>query len=311
MYNPINKATGMARCRLLSFLFGLCLAGVVILAGLPAAGQMPDWRMINDRDGNRYYFDQNGKIYTSGVPEFSWKEVSAEGIDYYYHQGVELVKSHYKVEGLVLLKSVMALSPENGRVSRVQRDASLFINEMIRREGGRYRELNEKASLLLVREGEKGVVVDDRMRFRFSVDGSVRVINRRMKSISGYDYGGLLVGVNFTDVVKSSVPRKEGYDLLVAVDSERFSEPIRTVSALERNWRNNLGADTFERTLKEKAAMKVVYALIDAKGPYAGVEGFFVRDRYGHCVRMLCTKELFVRNRARIENMISAFEVSL
>ena len=54
--------------------------------------QMPGWKFFKDYDGNTYYIDKNGKIRTSGKPEFKYKAVSVDGIDYYLNQGLELIK---------------------------------------------------------------------------------------------------------------------------------------------------------------------------------------------------------------------------
>jgi hypothetical protein len=270
---------------------------------------MPDWRMINDRDGNRYFIDANGRIYVSGEPEFRYKPVSAEGLEYYLRQGEALIKSHHKEEGLSLLKSILALPAASGRITDAQGEASRRINALIKREGERYGALDEKASLLLFRVGGEVTLANERMRYSITVPGGLTVIRRRMRKFPGYSYHGVLAGARFTDNPGAGGASADAYDVLIAVDSERFSQPLRSVTALENNWRRNLGSDTFIRAPLDVDAGRIIYTFSDAREPfYSGVEAFFVDGEYGHCVRVLCTKNVLSGSRDVILKMVRGFK---
>ncbi len=53
------------------------LFGLTLVTRPDILAQMPDWILVRDADGNRYHVDYNGKIYTSGRPEFDSRPVSA------------------------------------------------------------------------------------------------------------------------------------------------------------------------------------------------------------------------------------------
>jgi len=289
-----------------TFLFFL-----LVVLPLPAAhAQMPDWVILRDRDGNRYYADPNGRIYCSGKPEFDYKPVSAEGIDYYLHQGVSLIAGHHKAEGLALLKSILALPAASARITDAQAKASLHVNSLVRKEGTRYERLAREASLLLYREGKDTTLVNDAMRYSMRIRGSVTVMRRRVREGGKvYVYYGILLGVRFEDDMPGSA-REPGYDLLVAVDSERFPHGVASAARLEQSWRKNLGWDTFTRTVQERNAEKTVYSFVDAGDPrYSGFEGFFVRNNYGYCVRTISTKQKFDSRREVIAAIMRGFRI--
>lgn len=281
-----------------------------MLSSAAALAQMPDWVILRDRDGNRYFADPNGRIYCSGKPEFDYKPVSAEGIDYYLQQGVSLIAGHYKAEGLALLKSILALPAASSRITDAQAKASLHINSLVRKEGTRYERLSRDASLLLYREGKDTTLVNDAMRYSMRIRGSVTVMRRRVREGGkGYVYYGILLGVRFADDTPGS-GREPGYDLLVAVDSERFPHGVASAARLEQSWRNNLGWDTFTRTVQERSAEKSIYSFVDAGYPrYSGYEGFFVRDAYGYCVRTISTKQKFDSHREGIAALMRGFRI--
>jgi hypothetical protein len=135
-------------------------------------------------------------------------------------------------------------------------------------------------------------------------------MRRRVREgAKGYIYYGILLGVRFSDDAQGS-GRKPGYDLLVAVDSERFPYGAASADKLERSWRKNLGYDTFTRTVQERNAERTIYSFIDAGDPrYSGFEGFFVRDTYGYCVRTISTKQIFDSRREWIAALMRGFRM--
>lgn len=272
--------------------------------------QMPDWILINDRDGNRYWMDPNGKIYCSGEPEAAYRPVSSGSIDYSYNQGVSLIKNHYKIEGLLILKSLMALSADSGRIIDVQRKASMEINALIRREGDRYEALNAQASILMFRERDAVTLVNDRMRYSLRCNGNIAVVKRTSRRHSKYEYQGLLLGVNFTSAAGMARNEARGYDALIAVDAERFARPFMVIGELERNWKNNLGADSFDRTLVENSDSSKIYGFEDASTPgYSGFEGLYINGVRGYCARIITTKDVMKKCRDEILGLLKGIRI--
>lgn len=288
---------------------GILPAAFFVFSAAPLSAQMPDWKMIRDKDGNKYFVDKNWKIYCSGKPEFNYKPVSVEGIDFYYYQALELIKSHYKTDGLYLLKSIMTLPPEIGRAAEMQQLASAEINNFIKKEGDRFEEMNEAASILL--SVNQGVVLltNDKMRYALAVPGSITVMHKKIRKLNRYYYYGLLAGVNFNqkEIQKDD---KRAFDVLIAMDSEIFVHPVKTVGKLELNWRNNLGSDTFSRLKAEKDDLKIIYSFSDSKPPYySGYEGFYLRGNYGYCLRILSTGNIFNSQKDKMMEIIKRLKI--
>lgn len=271
---------------------------------------MPDWTPIRDRDGNKYFIDKNGKIWTSGTPEFEYKAVSIEGLDYYLNQSIELIKSNYKTSGLTLLKSIMAMPVKNNRIFKAQCRASKEINYLIKKEGIRYSKLNDSASLLLFRDNKHTILINDKMLYSIIIPKVFKIIKKRFKKKLHYIYCGILVGFILK---KNGVVEKHGYrghDLLLAIDSEKFSSPIRSVTKIEKNWRRNLGSDTFNRKVFDESDNRIVYAYEDRLSPYySGFEGFYYKGNHGYCLRILCSREVFLKYRERIIQILKSFKI--
>ncbi|HSV97941.1 MAG TPA: hypothetical protein VLM75_13555 [Spirochaetota bacterium] len=282
----------------------------VVLALLVHSGalaQMPDWIMVRDGDGNRYYADPNGKIYTSGKPEFDYRAVSESGIAFYFNQGVELVKGGYKFEGLTLLKSILAMPAGGGKTSDYRSKASSEINRLIKKEGDRYAELDQNASILLYRQEGAVVLVNDLMRYRLEFPGEATVLRRRMREYGQYRYYGLLAGVRFSG--STAGPDASAYDVLIAIDSERFPSKISNMTALKKNWAKNLGADSFRRT-PLRAGEREDLSRFDDGTAYGGYEAFYLRGRYGYCVRIISAGSERARNEALMEKVMQSFRLS-
>lgn len=290
-------------------IFQLTVATLLFLAGTVAqnaTAQMPDWILVRDPDGNRYHVDPNGRIYTSGKPEFDFKPVSEEGIAFYYNQGIELLRTGYKVEGLTLLKSILAM-PGGGRTADYRARASMDINGLIRREGDRYHALNRDASVLLYREKGTVVLVNDLMKYRIEFPRHVSILRRGMRADSRYEYYGLLVGVRFNG--DSAGQPAGAFDALVAIDGERFPYDIRTMDELKKNWARNLGADSFRRTaVRSDGRMQM--ARFDDGSLYSGYEAFFLAGRYGYCVRIISARSGMETYGSDMEKVLRSFRLS-
>ncbi|MDY6934613.1 MAG: hypothetical protein SVZ03_10390 [Spirochaetota bacterium] len=267
---------------------------------------MPDWILIIDRDRNKFFFDKNGKVRTLGEPEFEYKSVSIEGLDYYLNHGIELIHRHHKVDGLTLLKSIMTLPVTNHMIYEAKSRASREINYMKKKEGVRFEILSNRASLLLCRNDEITTLTNDRMLYSIKLPKGFRIINKNVREKPKYLYYGVSLGINLEgrDIDNS------GYDLLLAIDSERFSAPIRSVKRLEANWRRILGSDTFIRKIIEVGKDKIVYSYRDKAHPnYAGIEGFYYKNRYGYFLKIICAGETFIKYRDRILMLVKSFHL--
>ncbi len=289
---------------------GLMVGVLALLFSLPSGSfaQMPDWKMINDRDGNKYFTDKNGKLYVPGKPDLNFKPVAAEGIDFYLSQGEELINNHYKAEGLTVLKSILALPQSGGRIVEAQEKASRRINSLSRAEGDRFKALNEEASLLVCRSGNEVFLANDRMRYGLRIKGSLKVIRRRVRNTESYSYHGVLAGINFSSGTMQTAEPAGAYDVLLAIDSEYFPQAVKSVSRLEENWRKNIGPDSLTRVVVEKNDALAVYSFDDTRGPYySGIEAFVHNGRYGHCLRAISTQKKFPLYRDSVLQIIKNF----
>ena len=160
--------------------FMLMLYAHILLA------QMPDWNSLKDSDGNRYYIDRSGKIWTSGKPEFYYRAVSLEGLDFYLNHGVALMRRHYQSDGLTILKSILAMPVTNHRIYDAQVKASKEINNLLKKEGSRFKKLNANASILLYRIKDRHILIDDRMRFRLIFPFRITIMSRKIRDRLDY-----------------------------------------------------------------------------------------------------------------------------
>jgi hypothetical protein len=276
--------------------------------------QMPDWTLIVDKDNNRYYIDKNGKIWTSGKPEFDYKPVSIEGLDYYLNQGIELIKDHNKIEGLVLLKSIMTLPVKNDIVYKAQISASKQINHLIKIEGSRYNDINENASLLLLKDENSITLLNDNMLYSIKAPVFIKIISTRTRKQLNYKYHGLLLGYRFKkeayENIKEDKKGYSGYDLLIAVDSERFPNAIKNLKNYVEYWKKKLGKDTYERSIFVKNNTRVTSTYKDTYPPYySGFEGFYIKNNYGYCLKAITSLELFRKYKTEITKVIESFKI--
>lgn len=285
----------------------LWLFGLTLVTRPDILAQMPDWILVRDADGNRYHVDSNGKIYTSGRPEFDSRPVSAPAIAFYYNHGVELLRGGHKVEGLSLLKSILAMPAVEGKTSDYRTKASAEINRLIRKEGDRYALLDRSASILLYRLEGVVVLVNDLMRYRVEIPGEATLLRRRTRENGKYGYYGVLMGVRFSASAASSAAST--YDALIAIDSERFPAGIGSMGALKKNWVSNLGPDSFRRT-PVRADEKMELSRFDDGEEFGGYEAYFLRGRYGYCVRIISGGSERSKNDAMMYGIMQSFRLS-
>ncbi len=267
---------------------------------------MPDWRFFRDREGNRYYLDRAGKIRTLGEPEFTYRAVSAEGIDYYLNQGRELVLRHYPLQGLTILKSILSLPVTSNRIREAQEKASQEINRMLKRGGTRFHALNRKASLILFREGKRIKLVNDLMYYSLVSDLDISIIKNRLREKVGYTYNGALLGFN----LKKNRDVKSGFDFLMAIDSEKYRMDIRSLEIARRNWMLKLGIHRFKRELVRKSDGFLVYRFSNRSEPsLSGYEGIYYNGHFSTIIRIIVPGEKFSQFSGEMEKLINSFKV--
>jgi len=251
---------------------------------LPA--QMPDWSFFRDGDGNIYYYDKNGKIWTSGKPEFNYKTVTVSGMDYYIRQSEELLTSHYPVEGLLLVKSILAMQPSDQRIIDAQSRASSLLNKMKRLEGSRFDNYNEKASPLLFRQGEVTSVVNDIMFYSMALPGQVTILSNKWRKSVSYRYNGILIGVR--TITGKEAAGGEKFDMLIAVDVEEFAVPIKKIEDMEESLHDKTGFESITRQTIERNDRRIISSY-ESTGPkkYFGFEGIYINNKLGYIIRTI------------------------
>ncbi len=270
--------------------------------------QMPDWKYFRDREGNSYFLDRTGRIQLAKTPDYRYKPVSAAGIDYYLEYGSALIREHRLIEGLSLLKSILALTADSSRIYNAQAKAAEMVNLLKKTRGPRYTALDESASLVLIRQDASVEILNDLMFYSLRVPSSFDVVRVRERAGSGYRYAGLLLGI-----WKPYGSPRQGTggkcDLLLAVDSEKFSVRIKDLSQASARWRDVLGPDDFRREKQAETGSGVIYQLLGGGSQkFSGVEGIFFNDNFSHCVRLISSEANYRADRQVLLDIINSFK---
>lgn len=271
---------------------------------------MPDWTLVKDRDGNKLYFDKNGKIYTSGEQDFEYRAVSIDGIEYYLNQGIELIREHHIAHGLTLLKSILVMPVDNNMIYEAQKRARKELNYLIKKQGERYGHYNREACVLLFRKDRTIYVINDLMDYSFSVPENFFIIKKNSRDAHNYSYYGFSIGIGFSKVKSRKGEKLRDIDLFLAVDSEAFSVPVKSIRKYESHVKNRLGADSFKRGIFEKSEKKIIYSFKDRVSPYyAGFDAYFYNGRRGYHLRMITSRAMFDKHRKEIIVILKSFKV--
>lgn len=280
---------------------------VILFAGsLALISQMPDWKYFRDREGNTYFIDQAGKIRIISTPEYRYRPVSARGIDYYLNYGSSLIKEHRPVEALSVLKSIRALPADNNRIYRAQVKATELMETMKKRNGPRYAAMDESASLALFKADGAVEIINDYMRYSFSVPGEVTVVRKKTRGRAGieYRYEGVLFGV------RKAGSAGEGFDFLMAVDSERYGVRYKNLGEAENTWKGNIGYEGLTRDTLARDDNHVLYQFRNSSTPrYQGIEGFYTNGKYSHYARVIASESGFTAGRELMRKVMESFRV--
>lgn len=259
---------------------------ILVFTALYLYAQMPEWKYFRDREGNSYYYDSAMKIRIADDKPFEYTPVSAAGVDYYLHKGIDLVKSGSYVEGLYYLKSIKTLPPGNRRVKTASEDASGWINYLQKKHGVRYERFDAESTILLNNTGSEYNLFNEKLRFRISIKKIPRIIKAAWR-LNGRGYG-LKFGFNFER--ENSEP---GFDCVVGVESRITRGRIENLAETESAWRNEFGIDNLVREEVLRRNDRVIYTYTYGDGvPFSGIEGVYLNGNIIHLVRVLCSNNI-------------------
>ncbi len=274
-------------------------------------GQMPDWVLMKDLDGNRYHMDRQGKIYTPDTPSEYQRVVTVKGIEYFVKKGITLWENNHRARGLAMLKSALALTIKNQKVYQMQKNASEFINRMKRREGSRYNRIDRLAHILLY-QGDEGTshLVNEMTGYKLTLPGSIYLLKKNVRSDhNGYIYSGVRMGI----VIKRDVTGKGEdpvvFDMLVGIESEIFPSKLRSSGAFEKHWKQIIGSDTFKRTALRRDDTFILYSFVDKNGEFAGMEGYRIKGNRGCFIRCILPESRFNENKDAISTIIESLSM--
>ena len=257
--------------------------------------QMPDWILMKDREGNRYYMDRQGKIYIPDEPSPFLRTLNSKNIEFFVNKGIALWYGNHRERGLSLLKSALCLRVTSQRVYQMQKKASDFINQVKQREGGRYDAVDKQAHLLLYQdENERTRLVNEVTGYRLSVDGVVYLLRKKFRSDHrGYLYTGIRMGCVFKSETTDAGKKPGSYDVLIGLESEKFPSKLRSAREFEQHWKRITGDDTFKRTVISKKENTIIYSFSDEKGEFSGMECYLVNGNRGCFMRSILPASQF------------------
>lgn len=264
--------------------------------------QMPDWKYFKDREGNGYYYDRAMKIRITDEKPFDFTPASQNGVDYYLHKGIELIKNSKYVEGLFYLKSLKTLPMNDIRVERNAADASKWINYLRKRHGTRYDIFDKESTILLNYSEGNYHLINEKLRYKIILKKQPRIVRAMWKL---YDKGyGFKFGFNL-----ERENSDEGFDCIVGIETRILKSNIDTPGAAEESWRNEFGLDNFKRVEVLRKEDRIVYLYTYNDGvPFSGIEGIFINGKIIHIVRVLCSDSIkdrvFQEIRKPVEEMI-------
>ena len=265
---------------------------------------MPDWRFFKDGDGNSYYIDNAGKIVAPGEAGTIYR-ISVRGLDYYIAQAEELILRHNAVDGLLILKTILAMPPVDQRIIDAQNKAAASLNSLKQRHGSRFDNMNRLASPLIYENGETTILVHDIMFYSLSIPYGFDIIKNKWRLLPRYFYNGISIGVRMQS------GEKKGYDFLLAIDSEKFASKPESAGRLEEHWRTRLFAENIRRSEIFKDEKKVIYSFSAGSAPsFTGFESIIKNGNFGYIIRAIAPASKDNAVAEAMKNAVSSFSVS-
>ncbi|HPS59164.1 MAG TPA: hypothetical protein PK514_13750 [Spirochaetota bacterium] len=243
---------------------------------------MPDWFFFKDKAGNGYYYDRAFKIRITEEKQFSYEPVSADGIDFYFNTGVDLVKAGRMTEGLFYLKSIRLLRSGNSRINRVRSDSTGWINALYKKHGDRFEEADRESTLLISVNNGVYELVNDKLFYRINFSSRPFVIKNGWKDrYRGY---GLKLGIN-----KGRPGETEGYDYVIGIETRVFTNALDSLEEAESVLYGELVYDSLKREkIVRQDDRAVYYYEYQNSAPFCGIEGIFYNGKIVHMVRGIC-----------------------
>jgi hypothetical protein len=266
---------------------------------------MPDWHFFKDGEGNTYYIDNAGKIVTSGAPRSSYR-VSVRGLEYYTAHAEELIISHHPVNGLLILKTILAMPGTDQRIVDAQNKASANLNALKQRHGTRFDEMNRLASPLIFENNGETTIIHDVLFYSFKTPHRFDIIRNKWRLAHNYWYNGLLIGVRMNGSKRTS-----GYDFLFALDSEKFAKKLESLNRLADNWNSKLFLENIEHTQISIDETKAVYSFSAGTPPsFAGFESFVKNGNFGYILRSIAPTGASEDVQKAMKEIVGSFSVS-
>lgn len=274
------------------------LVAFLFFVHLVAYAQMPDWAMMIDKEGNKYYFDKNGKIYTDDAAS-AYTPVSKDGLEYYTSKVKTLWIVGHRTQSLVIAKSILALKESSMNVVKAKKDMSAFMRDMQMKHGKRFVDISRDAWLYLTREENIMYVFNDKVPYIVALQGNAEVI--AAKSIDHLQYSSTMMraGLRFSQT--------SGYDAIMTVVAESFADTIESINVLQQHWKN-IAFDTFDRELLQQNDSMVLYSFVtrDNLG-LKGIELLLAKENRGYCLRIFTTKERYEQYKDAITAIVNNF----
>jgi len=265
---------------------------------------MPEWHFFKDGDGNSYYIDNAGKIVVSGEPRALYR-ISARGLDYYAAQAEELILRHRATDGLLILKTILAMPPVDQRIVDAQNKAAANLNSLKRKHGTRFDSMNRLASPLIYESGKTAILVHDIMFYSLDIPYAFDIIKNKWRPFPGYWYNGISIGVRMQDGGKKT------YDFLLAVDSEKFAAKLGSVARLEEHWSGRLFTENINRSEIFRDEKRVIYSFSAGSSPsFTGFESLVKNGNFGYIIRAIAPASKDNAVAEAMKNAVSGFSIS-
>ena len=265
---------------------------------------MPDWRFFKDGDGNSYYIDNAGKIVAPGEAGATYR-ISVRGLDYYIAQAEELILRHNAVEGLLILKTILAMPPADQRIVNAQSKAAANLNSLKQRHGNRFDNMNRLASPLIYEDEKTTVLVHDMMFYSLTIPYGFDIIRNKWRLLHNYWYNGISIGVRMQD------SEKRGYDFLLAIDSEKFASKPKSIERLEEHWSIKLFTGNINRSEIFRDEKKVIYSFSVGNSPsFTGFGSIVKNGNFGYIIKAIAPASKNAALAKAMKDAVSSFSIS-
>ncbi|HRR61925.1 MAG TPA: hypothetical protein P5547_13420 [Spirochaetota bacterium] len=270
----------------------------IICVHIATYAQMPDWAMMVDKEGNKYYFDKRGKIYTDDA-ELTYRPVSRDGLEYYTSKVKSLWKAGHRKQSLVIAKSILALKESSMNIVKAKKDIIAFMRDIQMKHGKRFVDINRDAWLYLTREDTTMYIFNDKVPYIVALQGNSEII--AAKSVDSLQYSSTVMraGIRFSDT--------SGYDAIMTIVAESFAGTIESIRVLEQHWRT-IAFDTFDRELLKYSDSIALYSFVTRDNvELKGMELLLAKENRGYCVRIFTTKERYDLYKDTMLTIINSF----